>query len=236
MRSLILVAFAAACPAQTTFPVASVKPSQKIVGKDWGDRITFNPNGFTGRNVTLKTLIVEAYHLQPFQVTGGPNWLDTAEYEVDARTGESAGRDEVRLMLRTLLADRFVLALHRESKEMKVYELVVDKSGAKIQAARGDGTTMQQFANLLAVKLTIPVMDDPGKPGMARGTQTPVLDKTGLRGVYNIPADIRPEPGSDMFTLWQRVLREQLGLKLQSAKSQVEVLVVDHAERTPSAN
>jgi uncharacterized protein (TIGR03435 family) len=233
-----------------TFEVASVKPSQHAVGKDANRQIVFGPAGISGRNVTLKQLIVEAYRLQPHQVAGGPGWLDVAEYDVEAKAGGPAATDQLALMLRALLADRFRLAVHTETRELRVYELVADKQGPRIHPAkdaesptlgtaggglqfRGD---LQHFANLLAIQLTIPVIDDPARPSIASGPPVPVLDKTGLTGIYDIRVDLKPEPGGDVFTLWQGVLRDQLGLKIESAKERVEVLVVDSAERIPTAN
>jgi uncharacterized protein (TIGR03435 family) len=154
-------------------------------------------------------------------------------------------------MLRALLTERFGLAAHNESKDLHLYELVVDKNGPKIHAtadsegppAKGaaisDRTfhgSLQQFASLLSVKLSIPALDDPGKPGRASESPVPVLDKTGLPGIFDFNVDIKPELGGDMFTLWQRVLQDQLGLKLESRKSKVEVFVVDRAARIPIAN
>jgi uncharacterized protein (TIGR03435 family) len=205
------------------------------------------PAGLSGKNVTLKHLITQAYHLQPYQVFGGPGWLDVSEYDIDAKADGPAGKDRLALMLRTLLAERFGVVAHREARELRVYELVVDKGGPKIHAvkdgeipAAGGGRRfrgdLQQFANLLAVQLTIPLTDDPGKPGMASATPVPVVDNTGLAGVYEFSVDIKPELGGDMFTLWQRVLQDQLGLKLENRKSSVEVLVVDRAERVPTGN
>jgi uncharacterized protein (TIGR03435 family) len=142
-------------------------------------------------------------------------------------------------MLRTLLAERFRLTQHRETKELRVYELVTDQGGPKVQAIKtglhfhGD---LRQFADFLAIQLAISVSDDPGRPGRASGPPVPVLDKTGLPGIYDFGVDIRPEPGSDMFTLWQRVLKDQMGLRLESRRGDVDVLVVDGAERVPTAN
>jgi uncharacterized protein (TIGR03435 family) len=227
------------------FEVASVKPSQHPVGKDAETHLSIGATGVSGKNLTLKQLILEAYELQPHQVSG-PNWIDAIEYDVEARAGGPASSAQLRLMLRALLTERFGLAMHQETKELSVYELVVDKNGPKIHpttdskrpagGSREFRGTLQQFANLLSVKLSIPVMDDPGRPGMARGTPVPVLDKTELSGVYDIPSDLRPEPGGDMFALWQRLLQDQLGLKLEARKAKVEIWVVDRAARVPTAN
>jgi uncharacterized protein (TIGR03435 family) len=235
-----------------SFDVASIKPSLRQVGRDANNQLSISPSALAGRNVTLKRLIGQAYGMQPFQIFGGPNWLDTAEYDLDAKADGPVTRERLAQMLQPLLAARFHLAVHRDARELRVYELVVDKGGPKIhplkdeeapaaksgaagglRSFRGD---LQQFANLLSVQLSIPIMDDPGKPGIASGPPVPVVDKTGLQGIFDLNAEIRPETGVDLFTLWQRVLREQLGLRLESRKDKVDVLVVDGADRTPTAN
>jgi uncharacterized protein (TIGR03435 family) len=212
--------------------------------------ITVSPTRLSGRNVTLKRLIVQAYRLQPHQIFGGPNWLDVAEYDIDAKADAPVSSEQLALMLQTLLADRFKLATHKDTKELRVYELVVDKNGPKIHAIKdaetpvGTGPAglpsfrgdLQQFANFLSVQLSIPAIDDPGKPSIASGPPVPVVDRTGLPGVFEINVDLKPEPGVDMFALWQRVLQDRLGLKLESRKGKVDVLVVDRAERIPTAN
>jgi uncharacterized protein (TIGR03435 family) len=234
-----------------TFDVASVKPSRRTLGRDANSPVTLGATGLNGRNVTLKRLIVEAYNLQPHQVSGGPKWLDDNEYDIDAKADGPATKETLRMMLRTLLADRFRLSVHSENRELHVYELVIDKAGPKIHPATDPESfaaktgpagppnfrgTLQQFANMLSVQLTIPEINDPGRPSIASGAPVPVLDKTGLAGLYDIPVDMRPEVGADMFTLWQRALQNQLGLKLESRKSKVDVLVVDRAEKIPAAN
>jgi uncharacterized protein (TIGR03435 family) len=238
MRLLVtsLFAFLSCTAIGQTFDVASVKPSRHLMGRDAEGPISIGPAVVRARNVTLKSLIVEAYQLQPHQVTGGPNWLDSAEYDIEAKASGPATKEQLRLMLRALLADRFLLLIHRDAKELQVYELVADKNGPKIHAAK-DGQSMRQIADLISVQLTIPALsDDPSKPSVARGPLVPVLDKTGLEGLYDIPVDLKPEPGVESFTLWQRFLQDRLGLKLESRKTTVEVLVVDSAERTPTSN
>ncbi|HEY1494462.1 MAG TPA: TIGR03435 family protein [Candidatus Solibacter sp.] len=223
-----------------TFDVASVKPSRQTLGRDADKPVVFSASGLTGRNVTLKRLIVEAYNVQPHQVVGGPKWLEDSEYDIDAKTDSPAAKQQLRLMLRTLLAERFRLALRSETKELHVYELLIDKGGPKIQPAK-DSTnpaarSLEQLANLISVQQTIPEPTDPTKPSIASGAPIPVIDKTGLTGLYVITYELRPEIGTDMFKLWQHVLQEQLGLRLESRKAPVEVLIVDRADRIPVAN
>jgi uncharacterized protein (TIGR03435 family) len=250
IAAISLVFWNATCFGQS-FDVASIKPSQRQVGKDAMAPISIGPAGLSGRNVTLKRLIVQAYGLQPYQIFGGPNWLDVAEYDIDAKAGGAVSREQLGLMLRTLLADRVKLSVHRETKEMRVYELVIDKNGPKIRAvtdaeaatskpsaggARNFRGDLQQFANLLSIQLSIPMIDDPSRPSVASGPPVPVVDKTGLSGIFDIDVNLKLELGVDMFALWQRALQDQLGFKLENRKGPVEVLVVDSAERIPAAN
>jgi len=249
-----LVGHALACPLliaamhAQSFDVASVKPSAKTVGKDYNNRIAIDGATFRGRNVTLQRLIVEAYGVQPPQVFGGPKWLDESEYDVEAKAGTPATKEQLRRMLQPLLASRFRLVLHRESRELQVYQMVVDKGGPRIQPVKeGEGAAaplgsshfhgdLQQLANLISVQLTIVMVDDPTRPGVASGPPVPVFNRTGLSGTYDFDVDGKREPGADPLAQWQRILREQLGFKLESRKQPVEGIVVDSAERVPVAN
>jgi uncharacterized protein (TIGR03435 family) len=243
--SLILVQ----APAKTqAFEIASVKPSQRRAGADYNNQLTFSPIGLNGRNVTLKRLISEAYRLQLNQVTG-PSWLDENEYDIEAKTEGALTKDQLPVMLQALLAERFNLKHHRETRSMSAYQLVTDKDGPKIRPAR-DGEEpkagtgfhfhgdMRQLGDLLAVQLTIPEANDPDptRPHIAVGAPIPVLDKTGLSGIYDFDVDIRPEAGTNVFAVWQRVLRDQLGLRLESGRANVSVVVVDNALQVPIAN
>lgn len=181
----------------------------------------------------------EAYRLQMRQVIG-PGWLDQNEYDLQARADHSVGREQLDLMLRTLLVERFDLKQHRETREMRVYELTSDRGGpANHPVKKGEvhfHGNMRQFADFLAVQLSIPQMpEDPTQPARAGGPSVPVLDKTGLTETYDFGVDIKPEPGADGFTLWQRAL-PQLGLKLESRRGPVEIIVIDSAAKTPAAN
>src|SRR5215831_742189 len=237
--------------APIAFAVGSVRLSSQILGKDRPpSRLAFLPDGVRGRNMTLKDLILEAYELRLHQVTGGPDWLDTSEYDVEARSGGPATREESRRMLQTLLTERFHFSFHRDTRQMSVYGLIVDKAGPKIHpladssekrsvvfpAFRGD---LQDLADLIGVQLSIPTPSlaaDPTRPNIAAGPPAPVVDFTGLHGTYELNLDLRSEVTADMFTSWQRFLQEHCGLKLESRKSQVPVLVVEKAERLPIPN
>ena len=233
-------------PSQPAFDVASVRPSQHEVGPDYNNQITHAPGGFTGHNVTLKRLIAEAWRCQINQVNG-PAWLDHNEYDIEAREAAGATREQIGLMLRSLLSERFHLKEHSETREMRVYDLTVAPGGPKIQpvqagsAAKGGPGfhfrgNMREFADLLAVQFSMPAMDRPDQPVRAGGTLIPVLDHTGLEGTYDINVAMQPELGTDSFTAWKRTLQEQLGLKIDSRKAPVAIVVVDDAAKTPTAN
>jgi uncharacterized protein (TIGR03435 family) len=242
--TLLLTASCFAQNASKTFDVASVKLSLHPLGKDADSQAVYTPAGLTARNMTLKDLIAEACQVQPHQIAGGPRWPDIAEYDVEAKVDAATSREQLRAMLQALLADRMRLVLHRDTRQMRVYDLLVDKNGPKVQpvqdgeksSANSFHCTLRQLANLISIQLTIPVLNDPSVPGRAAGPPPPVVDKTGLAGVYEINVNLKPELGVDMFTLWQRLLRDQLDLKLDSRNEQVPVLIVDSAEKTPAAN
>jgi uncharacterized protein (TIGR03435 family) len=239
-------AFGQAVSKTTSFDVGSVKPSQRLVGPDYNNQLAFSEVGLRARNVTLRRLVAEAYRLQLRQVIG-QSWLDQNEYDIEAQAGRAVSKEELVLMLRSLLADRFDLKQHGETRSMRGYELVTDKAGPKIQPMKAGerprtGTgfhfhgDMRQLADLIAIQLTIPAPEDPTRPALAGGAPAPVLDKTALSGIYDFNVDIKPELGTDGFTIWKRVLQDQLGLKLESRRGEVPVVVVDNASRIPTEN
>lgn len=237
-RVLGLLACVAALAQTPAFEVATVK-----VAKSGGNgAITSDPGRLSARNVSLKELIFEAYQMPYSQILGGPAWIGSEMYDVEAKSDQPAGRDQLRLMLRALLGDRFKLTVHPEKKEMRVYTLRVIPGANKLQPAvegavkPGPGVQrfhgeLSRFAGLLAVQLSIPMPSDPGTPSRATGPIVPVLDQTGLAGIYDIDVNLFSDSSADTFTAWQRALREKYGLQLEAQKQPMDVLVVDHAER-----
>jgi len=246
LNILGLLTFLSSTAFGQAFDVASVKPSQRLVGPDYNNQLAFSEVGLKARNATLRRLIAEAYRLQLNQVIG-QSWLDRNEYDIEAQAGRAVPREELVLMLRSLLADRFNLKQHGETRNMRVYELATDKAGPKIQPMKADeapGTgigfhfhgDMRQLADLIALQLTSPAPTDPTQPVRAGGVQVPVLDKTALSGIYDFYVNSRPELGTDGLTSWKRVLQDQLGLKLDYTRGEVPVVVVDNALRIPTEN
>lgn len=217
-------------------------------------------DGYIAENVGLKSLIADAYNIKWDSISGGPDWIDSDRYDISAKVATSDGTAPVKLtkaqrrqMLQALLADRFSLAVHSETKDAPIYELVVAKGGPKLHAftpasgaPRGvtglDGKFYSGIDSLggngIIVLQGYPVslLADFLKSELHR----PVIDKTGLTGKYDIslrwtpdnaPADSPLAGGPSVFA----AVQEQLGLKLDSIKGPVTTLVVDHIER-PSAN
>ncbi len=240
---------------QPRFEVASVKPVEEPRGVLSG----FSSSGSRVRYAafTPLQLIREAYNLKDYEVTfargveppppptGGP--YEYALYDIDAKAeGDRAlTRDEFRPMLRSLLAERFNLRVHRESREIPVYALVVGKDGAKFKQsdpAATDRTLMGvngKNQNITAKKAS---MDDlAGLIKNAFGVDRPVVNRTALAGVYEFKLEATPEfrlnsedPGPAPISVFTAI-QSQLGLKLEPQKAPSELLVVDHVEK-PSAN
>jgi uncharacterized protein (TIGR03435 family) len=230
--------------AQPSFEVASVKSVKTAIGGD--GFVTTDPGGLVARNATLKRLIFEAWQIPYSQISGGTAWVGTQEFDIDARPGSPANPAALRMMLRTLLIERFKLKVHTETRERRVYTLVavtgsaqllsaVPREGAWVHRFHGNLT---EFANVLAIQLTIPMTasSNPGIPSIASGAPIPVVNKTSIEGVFDIGLDVRPDDSGDTFTVWQRALREQFGLELKSQLAAVEILVIDHAEKAAGGN
>jgi uncharacterized protein (TIGR03435 family) len=191
------------------------------------------PARFALSGITAKSLIAYAYDVREFQVSGGPSWLDSDEYDIVAKPQGDISSERILAMTRNLLADRFRLNLHRESKELPVLALVIAKGGAKLHPSVAGGLDVRGGkGHFTARKITMPIL---AAQLAGRVFDRPVLDRTGIAGEFDIDLDWaldeNPDTGPSIFT----ALREQLGLRLESARGPVEMLVIDHAER-PSEN
>lgn len=216
-------------PAPLQFEAASVRPS----GPDALFTMGPYPGGrFRATAITPILLIGAAYRLQ---VIGAPGWTNTAKYDIEASAGRSIDRDEMREMLRSLLADRFKLAAHKEERESTVLSLTVAKGGPKLETTEekkgvrsgvdwdeegifGERASMAQLAEMLGRTLSRPVTDETGLSG--RYNFKLHVDRQGARAAGE-------EPHASIFT----TIQEQLGLKLVAKKAKSEVLVIDHIER-----
>jgi bla regulator protein BlaR1 len=237
-------------PTRQSFEVAAIKPGDPTI-QFGGLRIA--PGGrFTTNSASLQMLIGFAYDVRNHQIAGGPNWLETAKFTIDAKAGSSvqippglASNTPIRLMLQSLLANRFRLVVHQEAREQQVYELVVNRGGPKLRDATSSLHARQQGLRMgrgeftgTASPLSLLVNQ------LSQQLGRTVIDKTGLTGTYDFTLKWTPDAGTqapDSATAEQSgpsiftAVQEQLGLKLQSAKGPVEMIVIDHVEK-PDAN
>lgn len=214
------------------FEVASIKPNAS------GSRgpTIYNPTRgrFAIDSITLKALIAYAYDVREFQVSGGPSWVGSEEYNIVAKPQGEASNERILAMAKDLLAERFKLTLHHESKEMPVLALTVAKGGARLHPSEGTGGPEIRGGRgrLVARKVTMGML---AAQLAGRVLDRPVLDRTGIGGEFDVDLewtrDESPDSGPSIFT----ALQEQLGLKLETQKGVVDVLAIDHVER-PSAN
>jgi uncharacterized protein (TIGR03435 family) len=248
-------------PSRPEFEVASIKIN-KIGG---GTTFGAGNGGSGGRNVTLKALMAFAYRIQAYQILGGPSWVSSDRFDIEARAADrNSDPDQLRLMLQSLFEDRFQLRIHREMQLSNVYALVVGKKGSRLKSS------LDQIS---------PDVNGPSAPGagpnrgvirMVAGSMTGnavplshvtsllsnrldriVIDKTNLTGRFDLQLQWTPDieenplsPGGDPIPSAPAdpsrpsnfvAIQEQLGLKLEPQKAPIEVLIIDHVER-PSEN
>jgi uncharacterized protein (TIGR03435 family) len=227
----------------------------------------------------VRLLMQNAYTVQPFQIVGGPDWIDSTRYQVEAKADGNANRAQLFLMLQSLLEDRFQLKIHRETRDLPVYTLVAARSGLKLPSpkegacdtvgpdappdwAGGQMRPPQQGQPPLAHCGNVTVALASSGARMQGGNipmqefvrmlsmvlDRSVIDKSGFTGLFDLRLDFLPDettpalpappPGAPLDSSSPSILtaiQEQLGLRLESSKGPVEVIVVDHVER-PSAN
>jgi uncharacterized protein (TIGR03435 family) len=233
-----------------SFDVASVK-LYKDDGKSPRNQFSYNAQGVTFRGCSLAFVVAEAYHVQPGRVVG-PNSLTkqalwgslTQGYDIVGKADHAVPKEQVRLMLQSLLAERFPLTMHREGKTGPVYKLVVAKGGPKLQAAEGGVLVMAGSSEAFLFR-NAEVLRLAGY--ISSHVDRVVVDETGIEGVYNfvvrLPEDLRQNPDakpngvspdSPSSAMFAEVLKP-LGLQLISGTAPVEYLVVDRVER-PSQN
>lgn len=243
MKPVIILAFLATTLFAQTFEVASVKKSPDSPG----DLIYINlgkidHETLTLSNASLSDIIRFAYSLTSNRQLAGPDWITSklVRYDVVAKTAPNTPREQALKMLQALLAERFKLAFHYEKRELPYYALVVGKNGAKLHAATDEPATAPKDAQgqLRIVSNSIPMLMVATL--LSRYMGDFVVDETGLPGRFEVKLvwtpDDRPVPddqrGPSVFT----AVQEQLGLKLEPRKGPMDVMIIDHAEKTPLEN
>lgn len=234
-------------PKFDAFEVATIKPvehsakSSRFIVMQGDDR-------FVEKDYTLKLLIAAAYDVSPRTISGGPGWMDADHYDIVAVTpGEVRPTHEEQMaMLRTLLRERFKLALHREQKVFSVYDLEVAKGGPKLKASALPPDTPAALVSVVyPQRVVLPArnatMGDLVSLMQRAMLDRPVVDKTGLSGRWDFDLEWAPDetqfggeltpasedaPSPPLFT----ALQQELGLKLVATRGPVEAMVVDRAE------
>ena len=235
-----------------TFDVASIHPHTPLPHERNHIWSSANDGNFRTSNVTLKAIIQFAFDMPQSRIVDAPAWTSSQAFDIDAKSIDDALNQRlhdlppdqakpIKLgMIQAMLADRFGLKIHREQRELPIYEIVVAKSGQKLTPAKSDGLYVSHGLGYVNAKgITLPGIAQE----LARDAGRVIVDKTGIPGHFDI--DIRWQPddappalinGEDaglpsLFTVFQ----EQLGLRLEPAKGPVEVLVID-AVHQPSEN
>jgi len=232
---LLTTAFSASPPASrdalaqadARFEVASVR-LHTTSGINERSGIEESPAAIRVENLPLKNLIEAAFGVRDYQFSG-PGWLGSERYEVVAKPPAGYTHAQFQPLFQTLLADRFKLRTHRETKEMGVYELVVAKSGTTLKESTGPRTFFTSRPALISgTRVSMREL----AAALTGLLNRAVFDRTGLTGVYDVRVEWTPDsatgdPGVSLFT----AIQEQLGVKLESGRGPVDVLVIDHVER-----
>jgi uncharacterized protein (TIGR03435 family) len=243
------------------FEVTSVRPNKSGPGSTSMRRL---PGSFTATNVTLRDLILFAYGIQRYRLLGMPGWAQDERFDIAAKAGAEpitqppTGPPVELLMQRTLLEERFGLAVHFETREMPIYALVLARADGRLglqltqsltkcyavtqgaPAPVGQPACSARSGNGFTTAVGFPMSSFPDY--LAGQVQRTVVDRTGLTGTWDLELTFTPDgfagqtpaqdtTGPSLFT----ALQEQLGLKLEASTGPVEVLVIDRAQR-PTAN
>jgi uncharacterized protein (TIGR03435 family) len=225
------------------FEVASVKvsPPSSEGMRTRPNFITPTPGGVTILNTSLKGVMQWAYHMQAIQVQG-PAWLDSNRYDIVARTSEATSPERLRLMMQTLLTDRFKLAFHRETKEMQAYVVTVGKNGHKLKPSEGDGEMeVKPTGKGLLVAFTHVTLSQLSEMASSP-LQGVVVDQTGLAGAWDFTIDMSaaamqtPSDREDAIGMIIQILNDQVGIKIDQKRVPAEVMIVERAEKIPVEN
>ncbi len=215
------------------FEVATVKPASPEEIQAGTSGIATGHGRATGTNVTLKRCIIGSYHLGPNQLIGGPSWIDSDRFHIEAKAAEPTNEEAtLDAMMRTLLSERFRLVMHRETRTLPVLVLEVAKNGPKLEQASGGEAVTDAGHGRLTVRNT--TMDSFAER-LSRQADLPVVNHTGIDGIFDLKLNWtpegenpkRPDAPPSIFT----AIQEQLGLRLQSQKAPIEVFVIDRAEK-----
>lgn len=204
---------------------------------------------FNAENISVITLINWAYEIPDTRILGAPGWARSTMFNIEAKSDPSvdqqmhnltsdAGRKQKEKMVQALLADRFKLAMHTETRQLPIYNLVVAKGGPKLGAFQESGSFVNTWNDHLDIQMSNSVSFLAEELSKIAGRD--VVDKTGIAGRYDLKLKWTPDDragsdasgsnGSDSGPSLFTALEEQLGLKLEPGKGPVNILVIDHIE------
>jgi uncharacterized protein (TIGR03435 family) len=238
MRFVLAVSIPIIAFAQAQFEVASIKPvAAPADGNIISGINTSTPGLMRAQNVTLRRCIRGAYDIPATRVLlapNGPKWFDQDLFNIEARADGPATDPEMMKMLQSLLAERFKLEFHRETRSLSGYQLVVGKKGILAKASEPE-TKASTNAKRGVIDAKACSMDRLAQR-LSESLQVPVANTTGIAGGFDFklewsPDEAQRDGGPSIFT----AIQEQLGLKLESRKFPAEVLIVDRAEK-PTKN
>jgi uncharacterized protein (TIGR03435 family) len=239
---------AAASPIFKAVSIKRTKPPTSDMVGEWLKR-DHGTSVFTATNAPLVELVKFAYSLDSSQISGGPDWVTTEGYDVTAKI-DSVNEAQIRRAFQKVLADRFKLASHRETKELPVYELAVGKYGPRLREVPPEKVVpgnsrmiINEPGHLVAKQINLAAL----VRVLSYSTGKLVVDKTGLKGFYDFALDWKenPEiagqpgvagtgeadaPAPDEVAALVAAVPEQLGLAMKAQTDPIEVLIIDHAE------
>jgi uncharacterized protein (TIGR03435 family) len=243
--AILAVAASLAFAQAPEISVVSIKPSDPGTNS-MGNR--FPPGRFTFTGYSLMSLIESAYSVKEYQILDAPGWMSSERWNLEGELTQPVSMFSYPQLLQPVLADRYHLKIRRETRTMPIYSLVIAKGGLKLKLAAEDAKQGTRYGNMIVGErydIRRLAFDLTGNLNM------PVVDKTGLTGIYDMnlkwtpdparpafgdvrdPADLpAPDPSRpEIFT----AIKEQLGLELKAEKGPIDVIVIDHVER-PTPN
>jgi uncharacterized protein (TIGR03435 family) len=233
--SALVLAQANASGLTDAFSAASIKPSQlyRAGGEGSGqEHVAFSPTGVTLTNASLSFCMQWAYNVRFYQISG-PDRITQDRYDVIAKTDQPASKQQLMSMMQKLLADRFQLKFHRDTRPFPVYELVAPHKAAKLTPSASDQRTGMTIVNGAFFFAHVTMPEFAARLSDLSAFDRPVIDKTGIEGTFDIALSSAEAMRTDPSSIFAAI--ESLGLRLDNGKIPMEVLVVDHAEK-PSEN
>lgn len=238
-------------PSNLQFEVASLKPSDPG-GRGGGIRPAPGGERYLATNVTPRLMLSVAWRVRPDQIVGGPGWLDTDRYDMNAKAEKGSTVEELHIMLVNLFKDQFKLQYHQGTKEMGIYALTIDRNGAKLTAHEAESAgdpwidVAQEVLHQKWSAKFCPMDYFAWRLGQI--LDRPVVDRTGLKGGFdfnlNFTRDLPPgfpegglingqAPDTSGPNIFEAV-KNQLGLKLEATKGEAQAIVIEHAEKPSS--